>query len=57
MIEEQSQRELAKSNYRWSENASLNGTIAEFTAAVCKGTASKRTAWNRVNSAVTGKKM
>jgi hypothetical protein len=47
---------LLRSKYGWSENASNNGTIAEFTAPVCKETASKRTAWNRVSSAITGKK-
>jgi hypothetical protein len=47
---------LSKNNCRWPENASINGTIAEFTAVVCKGTASKRTTWNKVNSAVTEKK-
>jgi hypothetical protein len=47
VIQEQSQCALAKSKHRSSENGSNDGTVAELTASVCKGTASKRTAWNR----------
>jgi hypothetical protein len=57
MIQEESQCALAKSKHRSSKNASNDGTLAELTASVCKGTASKGTAWNRgVNSVIAEKK-